>query len=191
MIIGYRNQAISILAGEVMNPRGLIGLGTDSLDVCGPEVAEAIRAFATTSDLPILVHCTQGKDRTGLVVVLLLAILFSEPLSSLDGEDGGAETAEAEKILEAISEDYLLSVPGLESERESRLKEIHTIGLTDEFADCPPDFVRRIVRYLKDKCGGIEKYLDSIGISLKEQQVIRRLLSLNSEESAVTAMASA
>lgn len=40
MMLGYRMEAISILGREVMQPRGLVGLGKDSLDYCGTEIAE-------------------------------------------------------------------------------------------------------------------------------------------------------
>jgi hypothetical protein len=33
-------EAISILGREVMQPRGLIGLGYDSIDFCGLEIAQ-------------------------------------------------------------------------------------------------------------------------------------------------------
>ena len=42
MIFGYRMEAISILGREVMQPRGLVGLGYDSIDHCGPEIAEVL-----------------------------------------------------------------------------------------------------------------------------------------------------
>lgn len=40
MILGSRMEAISILGREVMEPRGLVGLGKDSLDFCGAEIAQ-------------------------------------------------------------------------------------------------------------------------------------------------------
>jgi protein-tyrosine phosphatase len=40
MLLGYRMKAISILGREVMQPRGLIGLGHDSIDFCGQEIAQ-------------------------------------------------------------------------------------------------------------------------------------------------------
>lgn len=40
MAFGYRMEAISILGKNVMQPRGLIGLGYDSIDNCGPEIAQ-------------------------------------------------------------------------------------------------------------------------------------------------------
>lgn len=39
ILLGYRMEAISILGREVMKPRGLIGLGYDTIDYCGPELA--------------------------------------------------------------------------------------------------------------------------------------------------------
>ena len=40
MALGYRIEAIGILGWEVMLPRGLVGLGYDTIDFCGPEIAE-------------------------------------------------------------------------------------------------------------------------------------------------------
>lgn len=47
MLIGSRMQAISILGREVMQPRGLIGLGYDSIDHCGREIAQ-VRVYPLT-----------------------------------------------------------------------------------------------------------------------------------------------
>jgi hypothetical protein len=64
-VLGYRMKAINIIGREVMLQRGLIGLGLDTLDQSGPEIREALSLYANPQSLPILVHCTQGKDRTG------------------------------------------------------------------------------------------------------------------------------
>lgn len=37
-------------------------------------IARALRLFADSANFPILVHCVIGKDRTGLVVMLLLLL---------------------------------------------------------------------------------------------------------------------
>lgn len=37
----------------------------------GPEIARGLRILADPANLPALVHCTSGKDRTGLFVVIL------------------------------------------------------------------------------------------------------------------------
>lgn len=37
-------------------------------------IARALRLFADSANFPILVHCVIGKDRTGLVIMLLLLL---------------------------------------------------------------------------------------------------------------------
>lgn len=39
MGLGYRLEAIGILGRQVLQPRGLIGLGYDTIHHCGPEIA--------------------------------------------------------------------------------------------------------------------------------------------------------
>ena len=45
------------------------------LDIAGPEFVAVLDALAEPEALPALVHCTAGKDRTGLVAALLLLVL--------------------------------------------------------------------------------------------------------------------
>ena len=59
---GYRTQVIRILTTEVMNPRGLVGLGKDSLDYSKYEIRQVFEILADDKNYPILAHCTQGKD---------------------------------------------------------------------------------------------------------------------------------
>lgn len=156
MAFGYRMEAISILGKNVMQPRGLVGLGYDSLDNCGPEIAEALRAFTSPLNLGILVHCTQGKDRTGLIISLLL-FLLNIPV-------------------EAITNDYVMSEEALLPERAARMKEIESIGLTEDFAGCPKDWVEKMWEHLNEKYGGVEKYCEKIGFGGEEIEKLRALL---------------
>lgn len=48
------------------------------LDGSGEAFAEAVRALARPGGLPALVHCTAGKDRTGVLVALVLDVLGVE-----------------------------------------------------------------------------------------------------------------
>ena len=45
------------------------------MDVNAPSMVEALRLIADPSNRPVVVHCTAGKDRTGIVTAMLLAIL--------------------------------------------------------------------------------------------------------------------
>ena len=40
MLFGYRMEAIGVMGREVLQPRGLVGLGIDSIDLCGDEIAQ-------------------------------------------------------------------------------------------------------------------------------------------------------
>ncbi|TAQ85846.1 4-nitrophenylphosphatase [Chlorociboria aeruginascens] len=121
MIFGYRMDAISILGREVMQPRGLVGLGFDSIDHCGPEIAE----------VPI----------------------------------------------KCITYDYCLSEKELAPEREGRVAEMKQIGLTEDFAACPKDWIKQMSDHLNEKYGGIEAYLMSIGFVAEHQQRLVEILS--------------
>ena len=156
MAMGRRMEAINILGREVMQPRGLIGLGHDSIDYCGPEIAEALRPYTVVENYSILTHCTQGKDRTGLIIALIL-FLLDVPVS-------------------AIAHDYVASEEELLPERESRLKEIESIGLTEDFAGCPKDWIERMQQHLDEKYGGVEKYCVSIGFGKEDQRKLREIL---------------
>ncbi|KFY94224.1 hypothetical protein V498_03966 [Pseudogymnoascus sp. VKM F-4517 (FW-2822)] len=159
MLFGYRMEAISILGREVMNPRGLIGLGYDTIDYCGAELAtvcpppefplppltsQALGEFASSPRYPILVHCTQGKDRTGLIICLLLLLL--------------------DVPVDAVTYDYTMSEAGLLPEKEVRMVEIREIGLTEEFASAPREWIVKMHEYLGEKYGGTREYLEAIGV---------------------------
>jgi protein-tyrosine phosphatase len=48
-------------------------------------IARALRVFAHAENLPIIMHCIHGKDRTGLIIALLLLLLgVDEPTVVLD-----------------------------------------------------------------------------------------------------------
>lgn len=156
MAMGYRIEAISILGNNVMKHEGLVGLAIRSVDTCTQEVYEVFKILSNAESYPILVHCTQGKDRTGLVVQLVLMLL---------GVPG-----------EAISHDYTLSQEELQSERDERLREIYSIGLTEEFADCHPQLVEEVSRHINQKYESIEKYLEVCGVTNEMQVTIKEVL---------------
>lgn len=101
-------------------------------------------------------HCTQGKDRTGLVVALVLMIL-DVPLA-------------------AIEHDYALTDHGLKGDMEQRLTEIRQIGLTEEWAITDPHMIKSMVDHLSRRYGGLNGYLDAIGFPEGDRSRTRELL---------------
>ncbi|GIJ89828.1 hypothetical protein Asppvi_008774 [Aspergillus pseudoviridinutans] len=154
---GYRTEAVTIVGQQVMAPRGLIGLGQDTLDSSTAEIREIFELLVSPATYPVLVHCTQGKDRTGLIVLLLLLLV---PEVSAD----------------AIAADYVKSEPELVVEFEERMREIRVLGLDEEYTKCPPGFTQQIRAHLDAKYGGVEGYLTSVGIDREKQELIRQRL---------------
>ncbi|KAI9844070.1 MAG: hypothetical protein M1838_002326 [Thelocarpon superellum] len=153
MLLGYRMEAISVLATQVLLPRGLIGLGRDSVDYCGDQIRQTFRLLADASSYPIMIHCTQGKDRTGLIIALVLFLL--------------------DIPVDAISQDYTRSEAELEAEWDERLEEIRGIGLTEAFARTPGDWVEKIHLHIRAKYGDITAYLAGIGVDEQMQDQIQ------------------
>jgi protein-tyrosine phosphatase len=156
MAIGRRLDAIKILAPS-MEAMGLVGLATSSMDVCTKEVREVFEVYADEKSWPLMIHCTQGKDRTGLTVMLLLFLL---------GVD-----------VDAVEKDYLRSGVELEGEQKAeRIKEIATIGLSEQFAEVPSDMVSRVHKHMEAKYGSIEGYLLKAGVTTEMMDCIKKIL---------------
>ncbi|KAM0335731.1 hypothetical protein ACHAQA_000781 [Verticillium albo-atrum] len=155
-VLGYRIQAMAIMGREVLQVRGLVGLGLDTMDYCQGETVAVLQSFLGPEGLPSLVHCTQGKDRTGLIIALVLMML-NIPVA-------------------AIEHDYALTDAALGADKDERLKEIREIGLTKNWGSTDPRMITAIAEHLSTKYGGLDEYLDIIGFDLDQRKQLRELL---------------
>ena len=131
------------------------------LDLCGQRLCEILAALLTPEALPAVIHCAAGKDRTGVVVALLL------------------ETAGVTR--EAISQDYALSAECLGPEylAEGRVWLAQIGGDWDRWAhtfETPPERMLKTLEYLDRQFGGIEPYLLSHGLDADQLERLRHLL---------------
>ncbi|KAF2259190.1 hypothetical protein CC78DRAFT_537298 [Lojkania enalia] len=155
MAFGYRLEGIRVLAPH-LEAMGLEGLAIESLEACKYEVKQIFDVLSQEEKWPIMIHCTQGKDRTGLVIMLILFLL---------GVDSGA-----------VEADYLLSGPELEPEKAERMKEISSTGLSEHFTTCPPDLVAKVNKHLHQKYGGVDRYLLEAQVTTQMQENVREIL---------------
>lgn len=117
---------------------------------------QALRAYSKPSNYPIMVHCTQGKDRTGLIITIILLLL--------------------DVPVKAVTHDYRLSESELLPEKESRMQEIRSIGLDEHFATCPEDWVEQMKIHFDEKYGGVRKYCRGIGFTEEEEEQLMDIL---------------
>ncbi|CRK32377.1 hypothetical protein BN1708_005766 [Verticillium longisporum] len=155
-IIGQRVKVMAIMGREVLQVRGLVGLGLDTLDYCHGETVQVLRTFLDQEALPSLVHCTQGKDRTGLIIALVLMIL--------------------DVPIPAIEHDYALTDAALNADRDVRFKEIQEVGLSQSWGRTDPNMIKAIAEHITTHYGGLDQYLDLIGFGQDQRDRLRELL---------------
>ena len=120
-----------------------------------------IRLFGILADeenLPVLLHCTAGKDRTGVSTAFLLSVL-----------------GVSRDIIEA---DYLLT--NLDTERQADFIE-STVGYPEGYnrekmisiAGVPKDAMKDFLDGVESKWGSAVEYLQKIGITNDQMDMIR------------------
>ena len=107
------------------------------------ELRQVLLVIATASPGPLLFHCVAGKDRTGLVAALLLALADVEP---------EAIASDYAQSSECLREGYLKRYASTEPERVL------------EALRCPEEGAHNMLRFLAD-AGGVTAYLRQIGLS--------------------------
>lgn len=161
IVAGYRTDAVRIVCSQVMTPRGLIGLAQDTLANSTAEIKHVFDVLSNTdvddaATYPVLIHCTQGKDRTGLLILLLLCL--------------------AGVHQDLITGDYVKSEAELLVEFEERMEEIRVLGLDEEYTKCPSGFAGAVLGFLQEEYGGVDGYLEGLGIEKDVREGIRARL---------------
>ena len=122
-----------------------------ALDYSQPELADILSVIAEAPAAPLLFHCVAGKDRTGLVAALMLALANVEP--------------------EAIAADYAASTNNLRARSLAGQPEEEWPRIFEDLA-CPPERIYTLLAHLDERYGGPAQYLGTIGLS---EPKVRRL----------------
>ena len=138
--------------------RDLADLYRGSLDRNVRQVAAAVRAFLDAPPGPVVVHCAAGKDRTGMLVALLL------------------ETAGVPR--EAVVADYAVSAELLGIAEILQGLDEDTRRRAEVYAWSHPETLAGALEHLDTAYGGVEGYLgDACGLSVAELDAVRRRLA--------------
>jgi protein-tyrosine phosphatase len=120
------------------------------VDECGDRIAAAIGELASDDAFPALVHCSAGKDRTGVVIALVLAVLGVPD--------------------EVIAADYALSARYLNPEQTPVIGQLQaSTGLGEELTTkllrSPPELILAVLDRVRTAAGSVEGYLRAHGLS--------------------------
>jgi protein-tyrosine phosphatase len=130
-----------------------------SLDGCQSQL---YKIFETIASQPtcILVHCAVGKDRTGLIIALLLS-LVNVPLTT-------------------IAADYALSAEYLEplyvGLRAKAKAAGHDVEKYENLLASEPETILETLAYVQTRYNGTENYLRTIGLNDAQLDQLRQLL---------------
>lgn len=124
------------------------------LETVREELKQVLQVIATAPPAPLLFHCVAGKDRTGLIAALLLAL--------------------ADVVPEAIAFDYAASTENL---REGYLKRYadYDAAAIIEAIQCPVEGIHNMLAYL-GTFGGARGYLQEIGVQPEQIEQLRARL---------------
>ncbi|KAK6523996.1 hypothetical protein TWF694_005664 [Orbilia ellipsospora] len=157
--LGFQNAIAVLISRLVIVPLGLRGIARECVKWLGPEIKQTFDIFSDENKYPTLIHCTQGKDRTGLATLLILLAILGE----------------TDADVKAIDYDYMLSNEGLSKLRDEMKKEMAPFGFPDDFLFAEEGWVEATVELIEER-GGIEKYLASVGVTGDDIKKLRENL---------------
>ncbi len=135
-------------------PESLTHLYTAVLDNCHQSIQQVLTAVANPNLYPLLVHCQIGKDRTGLLIALLMGLLgvafksiaadyaasydYLQPIMHQYRQEAvwnGRNPAQFEQLLQARPESIVDTLCHLQYTYGSFANYFHKLGLTDHQLD--------------------------------------------------------
>ncbi len=149
--VAYHNVSLfeRLAPGDMAAGDVLLDLYIQALTTRHDAISQVLTLIAEAPEGVVLFHCTAGKDRTGLVAALLLAL-------------AGVATA-------TILDDYALTKPmiaplldRLIAEAEERGADLAALR---PLLACEPQTMAATIAHILDNHGSVEAYLLAIGLS--------------------------
>lgn len=153
-----RTAVKSVFLDEI-NDGGLPMLNDLLMRMGKPGIKYVLELVADESRHPIAFYCTAGKDRTGMIAAIILAV-------------AGVEE-------EAIVEDYGLSanVYAEINDHTAMVGALSQRNLDPEtFLGAPPQVMRDTLEGVKENYGSMDAYLDWIGFEKGQREKLRKAL---------------
>jgi protein-tyrosine phosphatase len=161
---GFAPSTVQVsLLGEHLDqmPESLTAIYRYVITERGAAVGAAVQALCAAGSVPALVHCSAGKDRTGIVIGLVLAVLGVPD--------------------EVIAADYALSGRYLNPRTTAAIGQLQaSSGLTElraELLASPPELMLETLGWVRDGFGSAAGYLTAHGVRPAELDALRASLT--------------
>lgn len=135
---------------------------SEMLEKGGKAFAEAVEALAQGVELgAALVHCTAGKDRTGITIAMIQQMLGVED--------------------DAIVQSYSLTQQNLDGTWKAQKVELVSKLMGEHMAkkiepimvDSPPEAIQKVLDHLETEFGGAKGYLVEHGMDHSAEEILR------------------
>ena len=151
-LVPIQHQSISLLGDSIhtwiatrpQRPKELFNCLV--LQYFQTEMRTVLQAIAGAPEGGLLFHCVSGKDRTGVIAALLLALVDVD--TDIIVQDYSLST-------EKLREPYLVAYP---NERDATLERVR----------CPPEQIHNMITYIQEQYGDVAGYLHAIEVSNEE-----------------------
>ncbi|GCE29315.1 hypothetical protein KDA_47990 [Dictyobacter alpinus] len=159
---GVRYLNISLLEDErkAREAQSLQRLYSLTLETCQEPIKQVLQFMATEDIFPCIVHCTIGKDRTGLMIALLLSIA-NVPMDTIATDY-------------ALSEQYL--VPLLTAMRARLAEEGQDVSRFEWLMPAHAETMYATLTYLAQRYGSVKDYLLHIGLTQAQLDRLHTIL---------------
>lgn len=108
-----------------------------------------VQELARAEDGGVLFYCHSGKDRTGLIAALVLAML------GVPSDEVAADYAQSLECLRPVQDEWLENGPGERAEREEE----------DAKFTSRPETMQFVLQHVEAEYGGAQAYMTEAGVS--------------------------
>jgi protein-tyrosine phosphatase len=160
--LSARTTHISLLGGDLAAlPLELAAIYRYMINERGAAIADAVRVISAPGSVPAMVHCSAGKDRTGIVCALVLAAVGVPD--------------------DYIVADYALSSVYLDPQRTPSIGRLQaSTGLGDEVTRAllgsPPALILDVLDRVRGRAGSAGGYLREHGLTEADLARLRAFL---------------
>lgn len=145
-----------IVTTSFLGKEGLYGLNKAFLKYGRVYMRQFLAVAADRESFPLIIHCSAGKDRTGLTIALL------QKICGVDDEEIVAEYAKSAALLD----------------QELLAKNVGKLGLSKDFSESRPETMEKTLLHIEQEYGSVKKYLVSyVGVTEELIEKIRSNLT--------------
>ncbi len=139
--------------------RGLADIYCSSLERNHRSIVEGVTAIADAPDGTVVVHCAVGKDRTGMIVALVLSV------AGVPDEVIAQDYAASTECLRADHEEILASITGDAQRRKAQ-----------ERMSSRPETMTILLQFVRERWGSAAGYLREHGVTDEQLDRLRARL---------------